>query len=106
MLHTGSIWLFAAAFCGAGLFNATGTPATQGSFARWGYPPWWCRVTGWLEIGSAVLVAVPATRGVGLTLGAAIIAAAGMTVLRHREFSHLAPLGLLAALLALAGTAS
>lgn len=51
---------------------------------------------------SAVLIALPVGRIVGLTLGAAIIAAAVVTVLRHRDFSHLAPLGVFVALIALA----
>ncbi len=51
---------------------------------------------------SAALIAFPASRGVGLALGAVIIAAATVTVLRRREFSHTAPLGVFAALLALA----
>ena len=102
MLHAFSIWLLAAGFLGAGLFNAIGTPATQSGFVRWGYPAWWCRVTGALEMASAVLVALPATRGMGLILGALIIAAAVLPVLRHREFSHLAPLGLFVGLLVLA----
>jgi hypothetical protein len=38
--------------------------------------------------------------------GAIIIAAAVFTVLRHREFSHLAPLGLFAALLVLTAITS
>ena len=84
MLHTFLIWLLAAAFFGAGLFNAIGTPATQSSFVRWDYPAWWCHVTGGLEMANAV-----------------IIAAAVLTVLRRREFSHLAPLGLFVALLVL-----
>ena len=106
MMQTVSIWLLVAAFLVAGLFNAIGTPATQGSFVRWGYPAWWCRVTGGLEVADAVLIALPATRALGLIGGAIIVAAAVLTVLRHREFSHLAPLGLFAALLALAAIAS
>lgn len=106
MLHAGSTWLLVAAFLGAGLFNAIGTPATQASFVRWGYPAWWCRVTGGLEMANAVLIAIPVTRAAGLVLGAGIVAAAVLTVVRRREFSHLAPLGLFAALLVLAGTAS
>ena len=102
MLHIVSIWLLVAAFFGAGLFNAIGSPATQSSFVRWGYPAWWCRVTGGLEVADAVLIALPVTRGAGLILGAVVIAAAILTVLRHHEFSHLAPLGLFVALLALA----
>lgn len=106
MLDTVSTWLLVAAFFGAGLFNAIGTPATQISFVRWGYPAWWCRVTGGLEVANAVLIALPVTRGVGVILGAVIIAAAVLTVLRHREFAHLAPLGLFAALLAFAELSS
>ncbi len=106
MLHTLSIWLLVAAFCGAGLFNAIGTRATQEDFARWGYPRWWCRVTGGLEILNAALIALPIGRNLGLALGAVVILVAGVTVLRRREFSHAAPLSVFAALLALAATTS
>ena len=63
-------------------------------------------MTGGLEIMSAALIAFPAGRGVGMALGALIIAAAIVTVLRRREFSHTAPLGAFAALLVLAATTS
>ncbi|MEX3916629.1 DoxX family protein [Paraburkholderia sp. BR10872] len=103
MIHTVSIWLLAAGFFGAGLFNAIGTSASQSDYARWGYPRWWGRLTGALEILSAVLIALPATRMIGLALGALIIAAAVLTVLRHRDFSHLVPLGVFVVVIALAG---
>ena len=106
MIHTLSIWLLVAAFFGAGLFNAIGTPATESGFARWGYPRWWGRLTGALEMVSAVLIALPGSRVAGLALGAAIIAAAVLTVLRHREYGHLAPLGVFVAVIALAGISS
>jgi hypothetical protein len=102
MPHTVLLWLVVAAFFGAGRFNAIGTPATQSNFVRWGYPRWWCRVTGGLEMANAVLIALPATFRLGMILGAVIIAAAVFTVLRHREFLHLAPLSLFVALLVLA----
>ena len=92
LVHALSIWLLVAGFFGAGLFNAISTPATQSDFARWGYPRWWGRFTGGLEMMSAVLIALPAGRIVGLALGAVITAAAVMTVLRHRDFPHLVPL--------------
>jgi hypothetical protein len=104
MVHALSIWLLVAGFFGAGLFNAIGTSGTQSDFARWGYPRWWSILTGGLEIMSAVLIALPVSRIVGLTLGAAIIAAAILTVLRHRDFLHLVPLGVFVALTALAAT--
>jgi hypothetical protein len=106
MAHALSIWLLVAGFFGAGLFNAIGTPATRSDFARWGYPRWWCRFTGGLEMMSAVLIALPVSRVVGLALGTLIIAAAVITVLRHREFPHLVPLGVFVALIALAETSS
>jgi len=53
-------------------------------------------------MANAVLIALPATFRLGVILGAVIIAAAVFTVLRHREFSHLAPLSLFVALLLLA----
>src|SRR5215468_7179622 len=102
MVHALSIWLLVAGFFGAGVFNAIGTPGTRSDYARWGYPRWWNIFTGGLEIMSAALIALPASRIVGLTLGAVIIAAAVLTVLRHRDFSHLVPLSVFVALIALA----
>jgi hypothetical protein len=106
MLHTLSIWLLIAGLFGAGLSNAIGTPATQSDFARWGYPRWWSRLTGGLEMISAVLIALPVSRFAGLALGATITAAAVLTVLRHREFSHLVPLGAFVTVIALAAISS
>jgi hypothetical protein len=106
MVHALSLWLLVAGFFGAGLFNAIGTSATQSNFARWGYPRWWSFLTGGLEIMSAVLIALPASRIIGLALGAAIISAAVLTVLRHRDLSHLVPLGVFVALIAVAATLS
>jgi hypothetical protein len=106
MLHALSIWLLVAAFFGAGLFNAIGAQATKSDFAQWGYPGWWCFLTGGLEITTAVLIALPASRVVGLALGAVIIAAAVLTVLRHRDFKHIVPLGVFVVLLALAEISS
>ena len=106
MVHTVSIWLLVAGFFGAGVFNAISTPATQSEFARWGYPRWWGRLTGGLEIVSAALIAIPASRIAGLALGAIIIAAGILTVLRHRDYSHLAPLGAFVAVIALAALSS
>ena len=106
MMHAASIWLLVAGFLGAGIFNAIGTSATQRDFARWGYPRWWNIFTGGLEIICAVLIALSVSRIAGLALGAIVIAAAAFTVLRHRDFSHLVPLGVFAALIALAATTS
>jgi hypothetical protein len=102
MVHTIAIWLLAAGFFGAGVFNVIGTATLKADFARWGYPSWWNRLTGGVEIICAALMAYPASRIIGLALGAVIIAAAIITVLRHRDFSHLAPLSLFVVFLVLA----
>ncbi|CAN5878850.1 DoxX family protein [soil metagenome] len=106
MVHSIAVWLLVVAFVGAGLFNAIGTRATQDDFDRWGYPRWWCRVTGGAEIMAAALIAFPAGRSIGMALGTVIIAVAVVTILRRREYSHTAPLGIFAALLVLAATTS
>lgn len=104
MLHAISIWLLVAGFFGAGVFNAIGTKKTKSDFARWGYPRWWNTFTGGLEMVGAVLIALPVSRSLGLVLGAAIIAAAVFSVLRHRDFPHLVPLGVFVALIVSAYT--
>jgi hypothetical protein len=106
MLHTIITWLVVAGFAGAGLFNSIGLSAQRESFVRWGYPSWWCRVTGLLELATAALVASPTTQAAGLVLGAVIMAAAALTVVRHREFSHLVPIGVFAGGLVAAGVTS
>ncbi len=94
-------WLLAVAFLGAGLYNAFGPQSVRDGFVQWGYPGWWNYVTGGLEIIVAGLIALPATRLLGLGLGALILVAAVGTVLRWRAYGHL-PLGLV--LLVLVGT--
>lgn len=106
MVHVLSIWLLVAAFFGAGLVNAIGTSATRRDFARWGFPQWWGFFTGGLEIVSAVLIAFPVSRIAGLTLAVMIIVAAILTVLRHRDYSHLAPMSIFVVLIALASISS
>ena len=59
-----------------------------------------------LEIASAALIALPASRIFGAALGALIIAAAILTVLRHRDYQHLLPLSVFVSLIALAAISS
>jgi hypothetical protein len=94
-------WPLALAFLGAGVVNAAGSDAIKDDFVRWGYPPWWNLVTGGLEALAAVLIAMPTTRVAGLGLGAAICVAAVATVVRRRDYHHVAPGVVLTALSAL-----
>ena len=93
--------LLALAFLGAGGVNAAGSAAIKDEFVRWGYPRWWNLVTGGLEILAAALIAIPVARAAGLLLGAAICAAAVVTVVRFKDYGHLAPSVALTALSAL-----
>lgn len=85
------VWLLAIAFFGAGIFNMVGPASVREGFVRWGYPAWWNVVTGALELLTVALLAVPATRAAGLMLGLAISIAAVATVVRYREYAHMAP---------------
>jgi len=58
-------------------------------------------VTGGLEALAAALIATPAARVAGLTLGAAICVAAVATVVRHKDYGHVALAAVLTALSAL-----
>ena len=93
-------WALAVVFLGAGLFNIRGSASLKEGFARWGYPAWWNVVTGGLEVLASALIATPPARVAGLLLGAAICLAAVATVVRHREYAHLAPGVVLTALFA------
>ena len=48
-------------------------------------------MTGGLEALAAALIAAPAARVAGLTLGAAICTAAVATVVRHKDHGRVAP---------------
>lgn len=106
MLATIFIWALVAGFAGAGVLNALAPAAQQESFIRWGYPRWWCRTTGLLELATAVLIAVPASRTAGMVLAAIILSAATLTVVRYREYSHLIPIGVFLIVLAAAHATS
>ena len=68
MIHLVPLCVLVAAFAGAGLYNLIGSEAAWDTFRRLGYPAWWCRVMGALEIAAALLLAIPSGRGAGLAL--------------------------------------
>ena len=94
-------WILALAFFGAGIVNAAGSTAITDEFVRRGYPRWWNLVTGGLEVLVAALIAMPTARVAGLLLGAAICVAAVATVVRYKDYGHVAPGVALTALSAL-----
>jgi hypothetical protein len=60
-------------------------------YRRWGYPDWFHFVTGGLELVVALLLPATATRLIGVALGSAIMLAAIVTVVWHREYRRAAP---------------
>jgi multisubunit Na+/H+ antiporter MnhB subunit len=79
-------------FAVAGVVNLAGLGAVKRDFARWGYPSWFHRLCGALELLSAALLPGHQTRILGLALAGLILIAAVFTLLRNREpFGHLAP---------------
>ncbi|WP_158811787.1 DoxX family protein [Beijerinckia sp. L45] len=82
---------------GAGAVNVAGPASIRKSFARWGYPAGFHRITGGLEIAAGLLLLIPATSRLGAAASAIILAAAVATVIRHRDWGHLPAAAVLAA---------
>ena len=78
-----------AVMIGAGVVNFAGPGSVRDAFARWGYPAGFHRVTGGLEATAGLLLLVPATLRAGATGSFVILLAAVMTLIRHRDWTHL-----------------
>lgn len=76
---------------GAGGVNFVGPASVRASFAHWGYPAGFHRVTGGLEVATGLLLLIPSTSRVGATGTAIILLAAVATVIRYRDWGHLPP---------------
>jgi membrane protein HdeD len=74
---------------GAGAVNFVGSKSVRDSFVRWGYPAGFHRVTGGLEVTAGALLLIPATSRAGAIGSVAILLAAVMTLIRHRDWKHL-----------------
>ncbi|HUC67767.1 MAG TPA: DoxX family protein [Stellaceae bacterium] len=74
---------------GAGGVNFAGPASVRQSFARWGYPAGFHRVTGGLEVATGLLLLIPVTSQVGAIASAIILLAAVATLIRHRDWGHL-----------------
>jgi membrane protein HdeD len=74
---------------GAGVVNVVGPRSVRDSFARWGYPAGFHRVTGGFEMATGLLLLIPVTSRAGAIGSAAILLAAVMTLIRHRDWTHL-----------------
>jgi hypothetical protein len=84
-------WAVAAFFTLGAVINVLAPGSTAAEYRRWGYPDWFHFVTGALELATAVLLAVTATRLLGAGLGGAVMLAAAGTVIVHGEYVRAAP---------------
>jgi hypothetical protein len=84
-------WALAAFFTLGAVINILAPGSTAVEYRRWGYPDWFHFVTGALELATAVLLAVTATRLSGAGLGGGIMLAAAATVVVHGEYVRAAP---------------
>ena len=83
--------LAAATFLLGAAINASGRKAVQGEFVRYGFPSWWCWITAILEFLTAILLVLRPTFVPGVALGACIMVAAIIAIIRARDFRHLPP---------------
>ena len=77
------------AMIGAGAVNFIGPRSVRDSFARWGYPAGFHRVTGGLEAAAGLLLLIPGTSRAGAMGSVVILLAAVMTLIGHRDWIHL-----------------
>ncbi|GLS23798.1 hypothetical protein GCM10007874_68190 [Labrys miyagiensis] len=74
---------------GAGAVNFAGPRSVHESFARWGYPAGFHRLTGGFEVAAGLLLLIPATSRAGAVGSVMILLAAVITLIRHRDWGHL-----------------
>ena len=84
-------WLIAAVFLLGGGLNVVGSTKLREEFANWGYPPWFHRVNGVLQLVAAALIMIPAYRLWGLLFGGLVCVAAALTLVRAGAFKMLPP---------------
>jgi uncharacterized membrane protein YphA (DoxX/SURF4 family) len=77
------------AMIGPGVANFAGPASVRESFACWGYPAGFHRVTGGLEVAAGLLLLIPMTSRVGAIGSAIILLAAVATLIRFRDWGHM-----------------
>ncbi|CDN48089.1 DoxX family protein [Neorhizobium galegae] len=80
-----------AAFLLGAIINASGRKAVREQFVRYGFPSWWCWITAILEFITAFLLILRPTFAIGAVLGACIMVAAIVAIVRARDFRHIPP---------------
>ncbi len=84
-------YAIAAMFLMSGGMKFMAPPEMVENFARWGFAQWFIYVVGAVEVGAAVLLALPATRVVGALILAVTMVGAAATHLLAGEYLHTFP---------------
>jgi hypothetical protein len=84
-------WLVASAFGLSAVLHLAGLRPLREVYERWEYRRNTHRVIGALNIITAIFLAVPQTRLWGVTLAAAILFGAVVTLLNHRHYLFAVP---------------
>lgn len=92
----------AAAFLIGAVVNATARKPVREEFVRYGFPWWWCWVTALLEFTTAALLLLRPTFTLGVALGACIMVAAIVAIVRARDYRHVSPPAIFLLLLVIA----
>lgn len=81
-------WGLAVFFVVGAIGNGLAPANVRAEYARWGYPDWFHHITAALELLVAFLLVFVSTQLAGCALGAAVMLAAIVTLLRHKEYKH------------------
>lgn len=90
-LNNAATLVAAAAFLLGSVVNAAARAPIRDEFVRYGFPWWWCWVTALLELMAAILLVLRPTFAIGVALGACIMVAAIVAIIRARDFRHIPP---------------
>ena len=85
-------WMLSVVFAVGAAVHLLGLRALREAYARWRYPHGFREVTGALLAVAAALLALPATRLIGLGVAALVMFLSATTLLHHRQYGYAAPI--------------
>jgi hypothetical protein len=95
-------WLLALFFVANGVANLFNPKPFREDFERWKFPGWFHLFNGAFQIVTGILLVFPATRSVGFVLAVAVSVGVYATLMRFREYAHMAPVTILSAMVLVA----
>jgi hypothetical protein len=84
-------WTTAAIFAAGAFVHLAGFGFVQRAYERWNFRPKFYRITGVLELLTALFLAMPITRIWGVALGGFVTFAAIVVLLNNRQYAYTLP---------------